>query len=1350
MISKKAIVVVVLLLTLLIGGVVRVSAQAIATGSVQGVITDPSNAAIAGATITLNESATSTTRTAVTNDAGRYIFANVPVGSYDITISKTGFRMTKIAKQQVTVGATVNVDAKLELGSSVETIEVTASGANLETANATVGNTISGVALQSLPTLGLDVSTFATLQPGVSPDGNVAGAVLDQSSFMLDGGQNTNDMDGSMNIYTSSFAGDPSGGATSHQSNYYQSMGTGGPTGVMPTPADSIEEFRVSTTNQTADFNSSAGAEVQMVTKRGQNQWHGTAYEYYLDNNWNANTFDNNATATPNPSYHYNRFGGAIGGPVIPKDVLGGKWYIFANYQRFSWPNSTTIERPVPSDAMKAGILQFPDAQGNVQCYNLSNAPQTNPCNPSGPMLAPSQDCAKTAANPTGACDPRGLGVNALVLQMWNKYMPPSNEPADQCGLALCDGLNVLGFKGNMAVPQSDNFGVVRLDHDFGNKWHFMSSYRYYHLVSATTDQIDIGGFFPGDKLGVPSSVSTAPQVPWYLVAALTTNISNNVTNDIHYSFLRNYWSWSRAGDTIQLPGLGGALEPFGESHYSVLAPYNVNTQQTRTRFWDGKDQMIRDDVTWIKGRHTIQFGGTYQHNFNWHERTDNGGGINYQPVYQLGTTSGAGIDMTNFVPAAVGSAKNWGRDYAAMLGIVSVAQIAYTRTGSDLTLNPPLTPAFDKSTIPYYNLYVGDSWHMKPSFTLTYGLGWTLEMPPVEAQGKQIVLVDSNNKPIDLQNYLNAREKAALAGQVYNPQVGFTLVGNSAGHPKYPYNPYYKSFSPRVAAAWNPNFDSGLLGDVFGQNKTVVRGGYSRIYGRLNGVDLVLVPLLGTGLIQPVQCIGALSNGSCGGANPANAFRVGTDGLSAPIPTPSQTLPQPDYPGFNAIAAGAGETLDPNFRPNSSDQFDFTIQRQLNSKVMFEVGYIGRLLHNEYQPVNMNAVPYMMTLGGQRFDQAYAAVMLQYCGGVAGLAGANCAANAAAVTKQPFFEAAMNPTYCAGYASCTAAVVANEGSNFASQSVWNLWSDLDNGGFSFPRSMMNTPIPCSGTGTCYGAAGQMTSGIGVNASIGHGNYNGLFFTVKTSDWHGVTLQTNFTYGKALGTGATVQATSEYTVDDPFDVNRGYGLQPWDRKFVYNMFIVYQTPWYKSQHGVLGRALGGWTFSPVFSAASGLPLQINTTNGASQAFGEGDSLNFFSLESGVLVGANTFGSSRHNNVSGSGGVGTNGYGVNMFGDPLAAWNAVRNPVLGLDNGHNGAAGNIFRGMPFWNLDMSVSKTVNITERVNFQFTTIFTNILNHNQMGDPFLDLSNPAGWGVSPGQVNTPRQIQFGFRISF
>ena len=311
---------------------------------------------------------------------------------------------------------------------------------------------------------------------------------------------------------------------------------------------------------------------------------------------------------------------------------------------------------------------------------------------------------------------------------------------------------------------------------------------------------------------------------------------------------------------------------------------------------------MIRDDLTWLKGRHFFQFGGTYQRNWNYHQRTDNGGGINYQTVYAMGAGAGSGstngMNMNGYIPAGLGS--SWSRDYAIVLGIPSLTQIAYTRTGANLTLNPPNTPAYDQSTIPFYNLYFSDSWRMKPTFTLSYGLGWTLEMPPVEKNGKQIVLVDPNNKPIDTMTYMNSREQAALAGQVYNPDVGFTLVHNVAGHPKYPYNPFYKSFSPRVAAAWNPSFDSGLLGDVFGRNKTVVRGGYSILYGRLNGVGLVLVPLLGTGLIQAVQCFGPLMDGTCSGGTgtPANAFRIGPtangfNGLVAPLPAASKT-PKP------------------------------------------------------------------------------------------------------------------------------------------------------------------------------------------------------------------------------------------------------------------------------------------------------------------------------------------------------------------------------------------------------------------------------------------------------------------------
>jgi hypothetical protein len=1318
-------------------GTTPLVAQTRTLGTIDGTVTDSTGAVVPSAVVSITDQATSVARTTQTNTAGRYVFINVNPGKYDITITKPGFAKTSIPGDVVEVGQVSTNNVVLKVGSESQTVEVAVTGVELQTDNATIGSTVSGIALQSLPSISRDTSTFLTLQPGISPDGSVAGAVVDQSTFQLDGGNNTNDMDGSMSVYTPSYAGDPTGGAGSQLGN-----GTGAPgaTGVMPTPADSVEEFKVSTAGQGADFNSSAGAQVQIVTRRGTNQWHGTAYEYYLDNNLNANTWQNNFTGTPIPNYHYSRFGGSIGGPIIPKKILGGKTYFFANYQGFRWPNSTTVERAVPSAAMRLGLLQF---GGTV--YNLNPYPVTY----NGTMYAPSAGC-------NGPCDPLGIGINPLVQQMWNKYMPLSNESG--CGVSRCDGANVLGFLANTSIPQNDNFGVVRVDHDFGDKWHFMSSYRYYHLTRATTDQVDIGGFFPGDTLGTPVALSSRPQVPWYLVAGLNGNITSNITNNFTYSYLRNYWAWGTAGAPVQLTGLGGALEPFGEGGATTgfaLSPYNVNTQQTRTRYWNGHDNMFRDDVTWLHGKHLIQFGGMYQHNWDGHQRTDNGGGINYYPVYQLGTTGGAGISMSGFVPVGTGDAKNWGRDYAAILGIVSASQVAYTRTGKDLMLNPPLTPATTQVTIPYYNLYGSDTWRMTPKFTLTFGLGWTLEMPPTEANGKQVIFVGPDNNPISTQQYLNAREQAALQGNVFNPQVGFTLIGNLANPRQYPYNPFYGEWSPRVAASW----------DVFGDGRTVIRGGYGRTYGRLNGVDLVLVPLLGTGLIQAVQCTNALATGVCGGtgsANPNTAFRVGVNGLVAPLQAATATLPQPLFPGVNDVAAGAGEALDPNFRPNVVDTFTLSFQRQLTSKVSMEIGYVGRIIGNEYFPINLNAVPYMMTKGGQTFAQAYANTVIGYCGGgnVKALGGGNCIGNAAAVAPQPFFEAALSGTgYCNGFANCTQAVIANEGigangtGNLATASVWSLYSDLDSGGFNFPRSMMNTALPGA-----FGGSGQLTSGVGMNASLGYGNYNALFLTVRTSDWNGVSLVSNFTWSKALGTGAVVQATSQATAPDPFDLRNGYGYQDFDRRFVYNLYAVYQPHFWKSQSGLMGHLLGGWTIAPIFTAGSGLPLTLGTINGGGQAFGEGDSVNFLgygSSENAIPISAMTGQGSRYFVANGS--IGTSGLGgANLFSNPTAVYNNIRQPILGYDT-HQGGLG-VLRGMPYWNVDLSVKKMFKITERFNAEFQVVFSNLFNHDQFGDPlgeYLDTSNPAGFGALPGSVTYGsltfnRQMEFGVRLNF
>ena len=274
-------------------------------------------------------------------------------------------------------------------------------------------------ATRSIPCrLGRDVSSFVTLQPGVAPDGSVAGANQDQNSFELDGGNNSSDMDGTQNTYTASFAGDPTGGLVNNEVTGTApggSPGGGGPTGVMPTPADSIEEFRVGTNNQTADFNSSAGAQVRLVTKRGTNHWHGSAYEYYLDNNWAANSFDNNLGGTPRPSYHYNRFGGSIGGPLPWKNPRRQDLYL---RQLRRVPLAELRHHYTGDSVGRYAVGSLTTNTGTV--YNLNPYPVTSA---EGVPYAANAGCARI---PGQVCDPQGLGISPTVQTMW-QAMPAGN-----------------------------------------------------------------------------------------------------------------------------------------------------------------------------------------------------------------------------------------------------------------------------------------------------------------------------------------------------------------------------------------------------------------------------------------------------------------------------------------------------------------------------------------------------------------------------------------------------------------------------------------------------------------------------------------------------------------------------------------------------------------------------------------------------------------------------------------------------------------------------------------------------------------------------------------------------------
>ena len=1370
--------------------------QATSTGTVVGQVTDETEAAVVGATVSLIDHTTGTTKTATTNESGRYVFVNVNPGVYGVIITKTGFSAAKFAGQVVSLGEQLTVNAKLKVGAIADTVVVEATGATLQTLNSSVGSTMAFEQLQELPNLSRDVSSLVTLQPATAPNGSVAGAVRDQNTFQLDGGNNSNDMDGTMNTYTPSFASTTTTAATG-----------GVPTGVMPTPVESIEEFKVNVSNQTADFNGSSGAQVQLVTRRGGNSWHGAGYEYYLGSNFGANTWLNNHTptkdskgnilsaSTPLISNHYNRFGVAAGGPVGPS-FLGGKTYLFANYEGRRYPQNTQVDKRVPSARLRLGLITD-TGDPNKTVYNVNPQPVVDPV--TGATIQPAL-CPSTA-NPNQPCDPRGIGVNPLVMQLWNKYMPPPNDLTTAAG----DGFNTQGYLTGLKLPQNDNFGVVRLDHDFGPKWHFMSSYRYYHLERFTNNQYDVGGLL-GGTFGVATSTSKRPQVPWYLVVGLTTNISNSMTNDFRYNYLRNFWEWTTDSAQPQLPGLMGAMEIGGEGSSggivgcNALIPYCVRTQDTRQRYWNGHDNAFRDDLAMLHGNHLFQFGGQYERNWDAHKRNDNGLGIMAANVYQIGASSSTssavtGLNISGFVPPGFSSANNWRNLYAQALGIVTQPQSLYSRSAPDMTLQPFGTPVVAHSITPSYNVYFSDTWHLRSDFTFTYGLGYQLEMPPYEVDGKQVMVVDSSGNPIRTEDYLAARERAALAGQVYNPTLGFATIRNVGSGRKYPYDPFYGGFSPRVSAAWNPRFDSGMLGTFFGRSKTVLRGGWGLTYGRMNGVINILTPLLAPGLLQAVSCQGAVNaanaqnSNQClgpGGATPLTAFRIGVDGMTAPLPPAAQTIPQPFLPGVIGCSgagcvsgsyfpqSGDALALDPSYRPPRVQSIDFTIQRELSSKVSLEVGYIGRSTIHELVDLDINAVPYMTTLNSQSFAQAFGALYTAICG----LTGPTCANNDISLDAggrpflytgpaQPFLEAALGgPTsaLCSAFSSCTAALLSprtpadavnasSQLSNLQLGAAYSLWTAMSrSSSWTLGRTLPDARVP--GTVSCPPGSpvcSQLTS-LAMSLSNGYGNYHAAFSTVRFRDWHGIDGTANFTWGKALGTGATTQSTSGYTVVDPWNLRAMYGPQFYDIRFLFNTGLVYHPPFFKSHHGVLGRLLGGWGFAPLFTAQSGLPQQVQI-NSNCQSFGESSCSNSTN-ENAVLIGSVPAMSSHYNVTSSSAGSAGNSTGLNAYADPQSVYSQFRRLVLGVD-GDGGGAGRI-RGFPRWNLDLSVTKETRVTERVGFGFYASVTNVLNHFQPSDPTTCLDQdsstcqPSQWGVIRGQEYDPRQMEFGLRIHF
>ncbi len=1283
--------------------------QTATSGVVIGTVTDPTGAVVRGANVTMVETATNFTLTATTDSGGRYIFPVVAPGEYSLTIVAKGFRKTTVNKLVVEVNRSATVDQILTVGAATEVVEVTASGmTELQTTDSSLGEVLSGTELNRLPVQGRSAAQLIFYQPGVSPDmaggdttgGQISGARSEQASFSVDGGDATSDMEGSNNYNSPS-----------------QESGALSP--VVPVPQDSIDEFRVATSNSNATFGASSGGQISFITKSGTNQLHGNLYEYHSDDGLDANGWNDNHYGVIRPKAVDNRFGAGLGGPII-KDKL----FFFGFYEGRRFHDLTPVDRIVPTDSLKSGIIKWLDADGTtVHSENL------NPAN--GPLAS---DCNGLLGEGGAACDPRGLGVSPVIMAQL-ALLPEGNNTSEGD-----QGLNTEGLTVPVPTPISTNMGKLKLNGTINNKWSTFVSWQYAETKRTGSEQISLLG-------ATPTAVSGDPYTSNFFTFQLQGQINPTFLSVTHGSFLKNWWGWTRVSPTSLVGSFSNpaclngtcssdyALQISGEdpgsnADFSAFGklftdPININTQQARARVWDGHDWYVGQDFTLVKGPHTFQFGGEGRLWHDYHIRTDQVlGGLTTGPETYVGSSNLAQYAYasvgSSYEPAGLPPASSpfWDGYYASMLGIVDHSAQVETRNGA-FQPNPLGTQSYAHVTLPMFNLYFQDVWKVRKNLTVTAGLNWGVVLAPNEQDNKESVLVYADsNTPVNAQQFLKSRALALESGGTYNPTIGVSPVGSLAA----PFNDkmrqsFWKNIGPRISAAWQVT------------PGTVVRGGYSLVFDRTSAQTSVLSGLLAGGLADVDTCAGPTFNGSgvavCSGlpTDPTTAYRIGPDGSSVTLPAavadPIPLIPQ----GFSLSRSyGADAYLTPGY----AHVIDFTLQRNLAHNMFLEVGYVGRFSRNLAADEQLDApdLKQMDLASGQRYAPAFDALSNAF---LAGTAAAN----------QPFFENQMNPVA----AGCTPNSTTNSCTAVA-QSLFNSFIAAPGQFWLFDIYMNLFGLYTNPTTNSQIELLQQTT------DGGRSNYNAAVVSFRKAMSHGLQYQLNYTWSHAIGTQGTNQQYI-YSNGDPYNYGLDYGSEFFDHRHTLTGLWYYELPFgkgktFNTSSGVLDRIVGGWSYSGIFNFFTGSPTCAYNSAGN---YGALTTVNYPCA--GSTASIPKWGK---NNVNG---------GLDVFPNGTAEYANFAYPQLSnaLNPGFRNSVDQM-RSFAFWNFDMSLSKKIPITERIGLSFSADAFNVLNHVIFASPSLDITNPGAFGVITSQAsagvaaqnfnNGARTMQLGLRVEF
>jgi len=1330
-------------------------------GGITGAVTDTSGAALPDTMVTAIEDQTSLTRTVKTDSTGVYSFVNLPIGTYTITFAHASFETQKIPSITVQANRTMTVNASLTVGavSTTVTVQETPLVNAVDTTN---GYVLDKVQIEDVPLPTGSFTGLAILSPGVNaelPSGNGVNAGLGNApiwangqrdtsnTFMLNGvdaknlfnGKSTSSVESARVVNNTGVSGAASSAAFEIQSSASPYLAIGQ---ALPTPApETIEEVRVNTSMYDAQQGSTSGAHIDMSTASGTNDLHGEAYLHHATDWLNAAPFffkqDPNV-AKKVPELHREVPGGRVGGPLIKNKLFG-----FLGYQ-FTHDSDQQIglgKVVVPVAFTVNGIPLNPDGSGGIpdalnQPFNIAAPPCGATRTTGGVPTAEFQNCVAFIAShefgtPTGVGQLDPVAMKLLTATLPNgQYLVPYADSYDTPSF---------NFPETAIVPSAAYFianqAVANLDFIATPKDTLALKYYYQHdpstapfaysSVAGFTQHLDAGSqvatitntqtltptFNVAEVFGFirEKLYSTVVQPPGFTPTDLGINAFQGITNDTTFPGI----SISDAlGD--ESPGALEALQ-FGET----AASQGAFTGIFQNRF------MPSADAIWIKGRHTITFGGTWSYTqLNARDDRTNKGMIGFADFSQFVQGLVTPYTTDGFV-GTIFLQGNANRHYRA------------NETGE----------------------YIQDKFQLRPNLTVTAGLRWDYNGGLTERNGLLYNFDPSRYSYDPVTDSFNLDASG-------NPETGFVIAGNNS---KFPTKGVSNStltgrqwgFAPRIGLAWSPKMFN---------NKLVVRAGWGMYYDR-GELFSYLSPGFATGIISagpfgvnqtapyvlPQFCTDAstLYLGFVATCNPETAsnpystitafggnFENPWGGTLGPPPTGNPATLLQYFPHAAGCAPGTcvaqgiedDQSLFAFAVYNRANKLPYTmnqtldIQWQPRNDLAIEVGYVGNLGRHEVIPIPFN-------------QAGIASPTYPLCGGgiVKGVQ-PKCADVATAVAPQ---------SYTYGYTVADGTLQAVNG-----QPAQGYQANYEGGN-------VDLRVPYIG----YSSQSESYTAAGVSA------YNALQTHVEKRMSHGVQIGFSYTYSHSLDEQSALGLF--YNGNNPLNLRSAYGNSDFDRTHVFNVSYLFRLHNFASESSWQGKIIDGWALAGTAILQSGQPYSVIDYSGAVGSI-------FYGTSDGITNPIVPLVAGRTPKSCYTGHVGAYGNGTlpaldaSCFTLPLLQPGGL-NGAIPLDdlyetNFIKSGQRNIFRQSWQKRADISIIKNTKITERVSAKYSFDVFNFTNtpsfdipvddvtQNEYFDDFPEVGTPPGEFFNPpfglGNVNkiigSQRQIQMSLSVTF